>query len=79
MNLFPHISKIITVTRASFSSGHVRKWNVLKLHHVAIATPQVDTAANFYRDVLGTNVSTLLYVEKLAHTLKLGNFERNSS
>lgn len=50
------VSKNSMVSRA-LSSGSHRKWNVLKLHHVAIATPAVDTAANFYRDVLGTNVS----------------------
>lgn len=50
------VSRTPMVSR-TLSSGPHRKWNVLKLHHVAIATPGADTAANFYRDVLGTNVS----------------------
>jgi methylmalonyl-CoA/ethylmalonyl-CoA epimerase len=38
-------------------AGSGKKWKVLRLNHVAIATPGVEQASNLYRDILGTNVS----------------------
>lgn len=47
----------LTASVVKFSSQSPRTWKVLKLNHVAIATPDVGKAANFYRDVLGSAVS----------------------
>ena len=82
MKLLPFLklSSGFMISRACLSSGSHRKWSVLKLHHVAIATPGVDTAANFYRDVLGTNVSVWKVSKNpLLIFLLLGNIERNTS
>lgn len=34
-----------------------QKWNIGKINHVAIATPDIDKAASMFRDVLGAKVS----------------------
>lgn len=33
------------------------KWNIGKINHVAMATPDIDKAASMFRDVLGAKVS----------------------
>jgi methylmalonyl-CoA/ethylmalonyl-CoA epimerase len=42
-------------TARCFCSGAV--WKLGKLNHVAIAVPDMEKASNFYRDVLGAEVS----------------------
>ena len=42
-------------TRMSSSSSSV--WKLGKLNHVAVATPNLESTTNFYRDVLGAKVS----------------------
>lgn len=34
-----------------------QKWNIGKINHVAMATPDIDKAASMFRDVLGAKVS----------------------
>ncbi|KAI1280600.1 Methylmalonyl-CoA epimerase, mitochondrial [Halotydeus destructor] len=36
--------------------SQTRTWNILKVNHVAIATPNIKDAASLYSDVLGLNV-----------------------
>lgn len=41
----------------SIACGQSPLWKVGKINHVAIAVPDVNKAASFYKDVLGANVS----------------------
>lgn len=35
-----------------------KNWNVGKVNHIAIAVPNMEKAASFYKDVLGAKVSS---------------------
>lgn len=64
-----------------------KKWNILKVNHIAVATRDLEKSVNFYRDVLGAKTSepvpmsehgvTTVFVElfntKIELLLPLGN------
>jgi methylmalonyl-CoA/ethylmalonyl-CoA epimerase len=52
-----YVNKVRLGSRLYSDQSTVRKWKVLKLNHVAIATPNVGKASKFYRDVLGSMVT----------------------
>ncbi|XP_048734563.1 methylmalonyl-CoA epimerase, mitochondrial [Ostrea edulis] len=53
-------SRIVTQQCRVFHSHQkltAAKWNIGKINHVAIATPDIEKAASMFRDVLGAKVS----------------------